>query len=599
MTRKYEYNKANLITGVTNINNKNVKTSYGYSYYPDGNIAHYVNHYNATMDYTYDSANRVVKEVYGEDANMPFTIGYTYDEFGNLTKKDYGDADNPSYITTYSYDKNNRLIKENQVVSNGNAKWQNITSYGYDKNGNRLNRVEYKNKNVDSNKFNLGMIDVGSNSKGTGYKYSDYGKEVYTYDGLNELKSYRGKDEQNATYEYMPNHYRISKTVDGTKTYQLWDNDRVVSEFDSELNMKINYRIGTNGQVLSDSKENLYSYDGHGNLVNGKDNSSTTVYDAYGNKTEDIGIGDAPFGYCGEYTDLSSGLIYLRNRYYDPSIGRFISEDPVKNGLNWYIYCSNNPINRIDPFGLFDYNTRLSYSQTYNEDVEVLQNELAWLGYLDMSGGGWGYFGSKTQDAVNRYKNNMGLGNTGKDAGVVGLQTWTSLGLIYRTKEDIAVGVEIVMARNIGAGGRKKYKDFSVPINNALNDAVGDFQAHSGDFMWFYDMVKTGATWDIKLKDKWNALIGAGTYPGSISASIVLFETLTTPEAVGNIIYGYLKTAAGFSEGILLKGGDFAAAGGNLSLTGLFNGIGGVFRSADSADDKANVRIGINWYNNR
>ena len=574
MTRKYEYNKANLITGVTNTNNKNVKTSYRYSYYPDGNIAHYVNHYNATMD-------------------------YTYDEFGNLSKKDYRDDDNPAYVTTYSYDKNNRLIKENQVVSNGNAKWQNITSYGYDKNGNRLNRVEYKNKNVDSNKFNLGMIDVGSNSKGTGYKYSDYGKEVYTYDGLNELKSYRGKNEQNATYEYMPNHYRISKTVDGTKTYQLWDNDRVVSELDSELNLKINYRIGVNGQILSDSNEISYSYDGHGNLINENGNYSTNVYDAYGNKTEDFGTGDAPFGYCGEYTDLSSGLIYLRNRYYDPSIGRFISEDPVKNGLNWYIYCSNNPINRIDPFGLFDYNTRLSYSQTYNEDVEVLQNELAWLGYLDMSGGGWGYFGSKTQDAVNRYKNNMGLGNTGKDAGVVGLQTWTSLGLIYRTKEDIAAGVEIVMVKNIGAGGRKQYKDFSVPINNALNNAVGDFQAHSGDFMWFYDMVKTGATWDIKLKDKWNALIGAGTYPGSISASIVLFGTLTTPEAVGNITYGYLGTAAGFSEGILLKGGDFAAAGGNLSLTGLFNGIGGVFRSADSADDKANVRIGINWYNNR
>ena len=51
MTKKYEYNKANLITGVTNTNNKNVKTSYRYSYYPDGNIAHYVNHYNATMDF--------------------------------------------------------------------------------------------------------------------------------------------------------------------------------------------------------------------------------------------------------------------------------------------------------------------------------------------------------------------------------------------------------------------------------------------------------------------------------------------------------------------------------------------------------------------
>ena len=247
MTKKYEYNKANLITGVTNTINKNVKTSYRYSYYPDGNIAHYVNHYNATMDYTYDSANRVVKEVYGEDAGTLFTIDYIYDEFGNLSKKNYGDEDSPAYITTYSYDKNNRLTKESQIVSNGSTKWQNITTYGYDKNGNRLNRIKYK-QNVDNTKFKLNLTD-------SAYKYYDYGKEVYIYDGLNELKTYRGKKEESATYEYMANHYRISKTVDGTKTYQLWDNDRVVSEFDSELNLKINYRIGVNGQILSDSNE--------------------------------------------------------------------------------------------------------------------------------------------------------------------------------------------------------------------------------------------------------------------------------------------------------------------------------------------------------
>ena len=344
MTRKYEYNKANLITGVTNTNNKNVKTSYRYSYYPEGNIAHYVNHYNATMD-------------------------YTYDEFGNLSKKDYRDDDNPAYVTTYSYDKNNRLTKESQIVSNGSTKWQNITTYGYDKNGNRLNRIKYK-QNVDNTKFKLNLTD-------SAYKYYDYGKEVYTYDGLNELKSYRGKNEQNATYEYMPNHYRISKTVDGTKTYQLWDNDRVVSEFDSELNMKINYRIGTNGQVLSDSKENLYSYDGHGNLVNGKDNSSTTVYDAYGNKTEDIGIGDAPFGYCGEYTDSESGFVYLRNRYYDPSTGSFITEDPIKDGNNWYGYCAGNPVNAWDTSGLHEQNIYEVVNNSlivtdYREDLRVL-----------------------------------------------------------------------------------------------------------------------------------------------------------------------------------------------------------------------------------
>ena len=347
MTRKYEYNKANLITGVTNTNNKNVKTSYRYSYYPDGNIAHYVNHYNATMDYTYDSANRVVKEVYGEDAGTLFTIDYIYDEFGNLSKKNYGDEDSPAYITTYSYDKNNRLTKESQVINDVSTKWQNITTYGYDKNGNRLNRIKYK-QNVDNTKFKLNLTD-------SAYKYYDYGKEVYTYDGLNELKTYRGKKEESATYEYMANHYRISKNVDGTKTYQLWDNDRVVSELDSELNLKINYRIGVNGQILSDSNENSYSYDGHGNLVNAKSSYSTCVYDAYGNRIEDFGIGDAPFGYCGEYTDKESGLVYLRNRYYDPSTGSFITEDPIKDGNNWYGYCAGNPVNAWDPLGLKNY----------------------------------------------------------------------------------------------------------------------------------------------------------------------------------------------------------------------------------------------------
>ena len=57
--------------------------------------------------------------------------------------------------------------------------------------------------------------------------------------------------------------------------------------------------------------------------------------------------------YCGEYTDTESGLIYLRNRYYDPSIGRFITEDPIRDGSNWYIYCDNNPVMYVDPLGLY------------------------------------------------------------------------------------------------------------------------------------------------------------------------------------------------------------------------------------------------------
>ena len=43
----------------------------------------------------------------------------------------------------------------------------------------------------------------------------------------------------------------------------------------------------------------------------------------------------------------------MRARYYNPEIGRFISEDPVKDGLNWYACASGNPVNNIDPYGTF------------------------------------------------------------------------------------------------------------------------------------------------------------------------------------------------------------------------------------------------------
>ena len=55
-------------------------------------------------------------------------------------------------------------------------------------------------------------------------------------------------------------------------------------------------------------------------------------------------------GGVGHPTD-DSGLIYMRARYYDPASGRFISEDPGRNGTNWYAYCLNNPVNGVDPTG--------------------------------------------------------------------------------------------------------------------------------------------------------------------------------------------------------------------------------------------------------
>ena len=75
-------------------------------------------------------------------------------------------------------------------------------------------------------------------------------------------------------------------------------------------------------------------------------------YDAYGKEKDGSSADENPFRYSGEYFDSETGFIYLRNRYYDPSSARFISEDPIRDGYNWYAYCEGNPINFIDPWGL-------------------------------------------------------------------------------------------------------------------------------------------------------------------------------------------------------------------------------------------------------
>ena len=75
------------------------------------------------------------------------------------------------------------------------------------------------------------------------------------------------------------------------------------------------------------------------------------TYDAFGNQTSETEDSN-PLRYAGEYWDSESGLIYLRARYYDSGVGAFVSEDPAKDGLNWYVYANNNAINFFDPFGL-------------------------------------------------------------------------------------------------------------------------------------------------------------------------------------------------------------------------------------------------------
>ena len=86
---------------------------------------------------------------------------------------------------------------------------------------------------------------------------------------------------------------------------------------------------------------------GSGQLVN------SYVYDSFGNLSASTGTITNPFQYTAREFDSETGLYYYRARYYDPNVGRFRSEDPMRfmAGINFYAYVFNSSINFIDPWG--------------------------------------------------------------------------------------------------------------------------------------------------------------------------------------------------------------------------------------------------------
>ena len=85
-----------------------------------------------------------------------------------------------------------------------------------------------------------------------------------------------------------------------------------------------------------------YLFNGHGDVVKLTNDTGvvvkTYVYDAFGEEQDIIDSDSNHFRYCGEYYDKETKTLYLRARYYSSSTGRFTQEDPIRSGLNWYIW---------------------------------------------------------------------------------------------------------------------------------------------------------------------------------------------------------------------------------------------------------------------
>ena len=111
----------------------------------------------------------------------------------------------------------------------------------------------------------------------------------------------------------------------------------------------------------TDTDKKYYVTDPHGNVVQLTDENGKVVktyeYDSFGNEVKADKKDDNPFRYCGEYYDKETEEIYLRARYYQPSVGRFITrdtytgEDDEPLSLHLYTYCANDGVNAWDPRG--------------------------------------------------------------------------------------------------------------------------------------------------------------------------------------------------------------------------------------------------------
>ena len=333
----YTYNKGNMIETVTNKNADSTKMSYyNYDYYLDGNVSQQ-NRNGVNCYYDYDEFSRITDEDYGKEE-----IDYYYDAAGNRTQKRICD-DNGDTDVNYTYDLNNRLLEESTDYY---AKDEtDVTKYVYDNNGNQIKKIGYITKGVNGSPS---QDLVSENELNNTY-------EIYKYNEFNEMTSFESNKESKWEYAYLPNGLRYRKSNASHFDRYVWDrNGNIIAEMNGEGNLTNKYVRGN--KLISKDGNEYYGYDGHGSVVNISNESGKFIksydYDAFGVELNKDANDTNLFRYCGEQYDNETDSIYLRARYYSPSLGRFTTEDPVKDGDNWYSYCAGNPVNGWDPSGL-------------------------------------------------------------------------------------------------------------------------------------------------------------------------------------------------------------------------------------------------------
>ncbi len=233
--------------------------------------------------------------------------------------------------------------------------------YAYDENGNLTERGD--SATITGTKITI-------NRTGT-YRH-------YSWDLLNRLETVEELDEHGnleviKEYGYDVNNLRIwEKNRHGQITHYVFDHkgNRIERHTDEKSEYYIFRNLRHIAKRVVDHSTNtektyFYGTDHLGSTVLMTDEEGNEVFSGettpFGDSVSESGaMADTEhLMYTGKDLDEDTGLYYFNARWYDPTVGRFISEDPARFGSNWYRYASHNPLKYSDPTGLWDFNAAL------------------------------------------------------------------------------------------------------------------------------------------------------------------------------------------------------------------------------------------------